>query len=164
MSFSSICKYSQVLANCSHAFSRKCKKNHNPFALFATVCWHSYGIHKALLFSVFLPTNHIIFGDFAANFKFSYSPRCESRKRKRKAKITDYLWKLCTFCALSVFILLCKYFLEKVEKKVYSCWWGVRDTICLYSNLKKRTMWIEIVLLTRYLQCACSALIFNVQF
>ena len=62
------------------AFTRKRKKNHNPFALFvmdsqvfATVCWHSYGIHKALLFSVLLRTNHIIFGDFAANFKFSYS-------------------------------------------------------------------------------------------
>ena len=61
----------------------------NPFALFimdsqvfVTVCSHSYAIHKALIFSVFLQSNRIIFGDFTANFKFSYSqgylPRCES--------------------------------------------------------------------------------------
>ena len=37
---------------------------------------------------------------------------------EKKAKITDYLWKLCSFYALSVFILLCKYlFLENVKKK-----------------------------------------------
>ena len=85
----------QVLAsvgNRSLAFSMHSQenvKNRNPFALFvmdslvfATVCSHSYGVHKALLFSVILPTNHIMCGDFAANFKMSYSqgysPRCES--------------------------------------------------------------------------------------
>ena len=36
----------------------------------ATVCLHLYGIHTALLFSVFLRTNHIIFGDYAANSNF----------------------------------------------------------------------------------------------
>ena len=30
-------------------------------------------IHKASLFSIFLAANHIIFGDFAAKFKSSYS-------------------------------------------------------------------------------------------
>ena len=76
------------------AFSRKCKQNRNPFALFlmdsqvfVTVGSHWYGIHKALLFSVFLPTSHIIFGNFVANFKSSYSqgysPRCESSIRSK---------------------------------------------------------------------------------
>ena len=40
------------------------------------------GIHMAFIRPYFFPTNHIIFGDFAVNFKFSYSqgylPKCES--------------------------------------------------------------------------------------
>ena len=81
---SNICKYSQVLASRSHAFSmhsqENVKKNRNPFALFVMdsqkftrIRKDFASIHKTSLFSVFLQTNFIIFGEFAANFRFSYS-------------------------------------------------------------------------------------------
>ena len=40
--------------------------------------------------------------------------------KEKESLITDYLQKPCTFYALSVFILLCTFYLENVEKKVYS--------------------------------------------
>ena len=43
----------------------------------------------------------------------------------KKAKITDYLWQPCTFCALTIFILLC--IVGKCGKKVYSHGGGVRE-------------------------------------
>ena len=48
--------------------------------------------------------------------------------RKKKAKITNYLWKIRISCTLSVFILLCKYFLRKCRKKVYSQ--GFLERVC----------------------------------
>ena len=49
-------------------------------------------------------------------------------KEKKNAKIAYYLWKLCTFCPFTVFILLCKFFFRKCGKKSYSR--GVLERVC----------------------------------
>ena len=50
-------------------------------------------------------------------------------KVKRKLKLLITCEKLCTFFALIVFILLCKYFfLENVERKKVYCW-GVLERV-----------------------------------
>ena len=88
-----ILKHLQVLASVSkpfarilNAFSRKCKINRNPFALFvmdsqkfARIRKNFASIHEASLFSLFLQASLIIFGEFAANSKFSYSQGYSSR-------------------------------------------------------------------------------------
>ena len=46
---------------------------------FARIRKNFANIHKASIFSVFLQANLIVFGKFAANFKFSYSQEYSSQ-------------------------------------------------------------------------------------
>ena len=99
MSFSSICKYLQVLASRSQAFSMHSQENEKkskPICFirngFAEIRKNFASIHKASLFSVFLQANLIIFGKFATKFKFSYSQgyssQCERGINKLSFQLT----------------------------------------------------------------------------